>query len=84
MLFVETLKWNRLTTEGEPPNFRRQPSSYFEPLWMCIDLPNEEMIYYSPYNQYEAMSVECGDNAVPDADGQNIMILNPGKLGTLL
>jgi len=75
------LKWNKLATEGEIPCFRQQPANYFEPLWVCIDLPNEEMIFYSPYNQYKPTIDESEDCEMADAAGSlNVMVLNPGKL----
>lgn len=68
-------------TEGDLPNFRLQPSSHFEPLWICIDLHNSEMMMYSPYSQYEAMNCESEDEpADPEQDDrQNFLILHAGQ-----
>lgn len=78
----ETLKWARQIAEGDLPSFRQQPSAtaYFEPLWICINLPNAEMMLYSPYNQYESMKCDSEEEPADiEDDHQNFLILNAGK-----
>lgn len=70
----------KLNSEGDLPNFRQLPTSYFEPLWICVGLPSTEMLLYSPFNQYEDMNVDSEDESTGiENEGQNFKILNAGK-----